>query len=784
MKRVFFIFMTSLLSLSVGVAGNVKTVRLDFSKQQFSFAKDEVGAIEVASHGLVAGYDEDTSLPGLPLVAVNVGFPNGSLYGGVTETVTRQLIYDDVVVAANPVVQPTNYKGVVPAKTLPVYEMSVYPNKAVNYVGTSTIDGYTIFRFLVCPFEYDVQGKKLYLRNNVTLNISFEDSPMLLSLDNEGIGQNMREIVMSQIVNPDDFNEPEIMTSGLDIEIKPIESITSKYLIVTSENLVSSFQALANLKYLKGLDTEIVAVETIAGKYPNMDVPLAIKTYLKEQYENNRLKYVLLGGDNTIVPVRRCYVSVNKEKETTMPVDLYYACFDKCFSWDANGNGIYGEVSDSISMDPSIFVTRAPVRSSADVDAFTSKIIGYELYPLEKGWNNNMLISGATLFQSAEELNSDYSDVVFKGNSFYNNSVLPYWSGEKKSFYDTYTDFVGGANYDLTRSKLQYQLSQGYSFVEMITHGAYRYWGLEDRGAISNRSYSTNEAADLTNNNYSIITTSACNTNAFDLDGVDPCLSEAFVRNPNNGVIAYLGCSRYGWEVTTTDIGPSLQYDSQFYEKLFSDDITDKHFGEIVATAKSILTGFCYADSSPYRWLQFGINPIGDPEMPIYTTVPQVMSNVSVTYGLGKKSVVIDTGLDGCQIYFSSKDSNGKRIRLIKRNVRNATFQLDDVATICIMKQNYIPCFKTVTPSPTIPNAITNCSVDRSSNNVAISTQLAENVKNAEVAVSSVLGNSIIHKLSVESPTVIADLSGFPNGVHVVSLIVDGKVVDSKNIIK
>lgn len=784
MKRAFFMFMTSLLSLSVGVAGNVKTVKLDFSKQQFSFVKDEVGAIEVASHGLVAGYDEDTSLPGLPLVAVNVGFPNGSLYGGVTETVTRQLIYDDVVVAANPVVQPTNYKGVVPAKTLPVYEMSVYPNKAVDYVGTSTIDGYTIFRFLVCPFEYDVQGKKLYLRNNVTLNISFEDSPMLLSLDNEGIGQNMREIVMSQIVNPDDFNEPEIMTSGLDIEIKPIESITSKYLIVTSENLVSSFQALANLKYLKGLDTEIVAVETIAGKYPNMDVPLAIKTYLKEQYENNRLKYVLLGGDNTIVPVRRCYASANGEKDSTIPVDLYYACFDKCFSWDANGNGIYGEVSDSVSLDPSIFVTRAPVRSSADVDAFTSKIIGYELYPLEKGWNNNMLISGATMFKSAKELNSDYSDVVFKGNSFYNNSVLPYWNGEKKSFYDTYTDFVGGADYDLTPSNLQAQLSQGYSFVEMITHGGYDNWGLEDWKTTHNRLYKSSAAADLTNNNYSIITTAACFTNAFDIDGVDPCLSEAFIRNPNNGVVAYLGCSRYGWENRGPYIGSSLSYDSQFYEKLFSDNITDKHFGEIVAAAKNAFASIAAKVNGAYRWLQFGISPIGDPEMPIYTTVPQVMSNVSVTYGLGKKSVVIDTGLDGCQIYFSSKDSNGKRIRLIKRNVRNATFQLDDVATICIMKQNYIPCFKTVTPSPTIPNAITNCSVDRSSNNVAISTQLAENVKNAKVAVSSVLGNSIIHKLSVESPTVIADLSGFPNGVHVVSLIVDGKVVDSKNIIK
>ena len=51
---------------------------------------------------------------------------------------------------------------------------------------------------------------------------------MLLSLDNEGDWAEYREIVMKSDCKSDDFNEPEIMTSGLDIEIKPIESITSK----------------------------------------------------------------------------------------------------------------------------------------------------------------------------------------------------------------------------------------------------------------------------------------------------------------------------------------------------------------------------------------------------------------------------------------------------------------------------------------------------------------------------------------------------------------------------
>lgn len=776
--------MTLLMSVIVNVAENVKTVKLSFCKQQFSFVKDEVGAMEIVSPKLVVSYGAEASQPGLPWISVNVGLPNGSIYKDVTETVTRNLLYNNIILAANPTPLPTNYEGLVSKKTLPVYKMPTYPSKTVKYVGTSTMDGYTILRFLVCPFEYDVQGKKLYIKDNVMLNISIEDSPALLSSNNECIGQNMHDVVMGQIVNADDFEEAGIMTQGLDIIGIPLESITSKYLIVTSEKLAKSFQPLADLKYLKGLKSDIITVEKIVEKYPNLDAQLAIKTYLKEQYESDRLKYVLLGGDNTVVPVRGCYGKVNDTEDKNIPTDLYYACFGKCFSWDANGNGIYGELSDSISIDPSIFVTRVPVRSCADVDAFTSKIINYELNPLEKGWSNNMLLSGATLFNSAADLKADYNDVVFKGNDFYDEYISPYWDGEKKMFYDTYTDFPGGADYDLTISNLQSQLSQGYSFIEMMTHGGYNNWGLEDWKTTPNRLYQASDASDLINSKYSIVTTMSCYTNAFDADAYDPCLSEGFIRNPNSGVVAYLGCSRYGWGYRDTSIGPSLQYDAQFYKKLFSKSIINKRFGEIVAAAKNEMASSSIWCNNTYRWVQFGLNPIGDPEMPIYTTVPQTLSNVTVTYGLERKSVTIDAGVDGCQITFLGKDSEGKKVRLIKRNVRNAKFQLDGFATICITKQNYIPCFKTVGPYSVMSNAIASCSIDKSNNKVVISTQLAENVKSAEIVVSSLQGNNAKYKLSAESPNVTADLSGLPNGVHVVSLFVEGKVVDSRNIIK
>ena len=66
------------------------------------------------------------------------------------------MLYSNIVIASNPIAYPTNYVGDFPEKVLPVYSQAMYPYNKVQYVGTSTIDGYTILRFLVCPFEYDI----------------------------------------------------------------------------------------------------------------------------------------------------------------------------------------------------------------------------------------------------------------------------------------------------------------------------------------------------------------------------------------------------------------------------------------------------------------------------------------------------------------------------------------------------------------------------------------------------------------------------------------------------
>ena len=101
-------------------------------------------------------------------------------------------------------------------------------------------------RFLICPFKYDVQNKKLYITSNITLNLTLNDSPMMASIEDESQTDTMKELFKSQIINPEDFADEGIATLGLDIGG---ELITAKpkieYIIVTSHTLAPYFKPLA-----------------------------------------------------------------------------------------------------------------------------------------------------------------------------------------------------------------------------------------------------------------------------------------------------------------------------------------------------------------------------------------------------------------------------------------------------------------------------------------------------------------------------------------------------------
>lgn len=678
MKKIINLIVMLLVPLQMSLADYVKVIDVAFDISDFTISMNSNGLLDVVSNKQIAGYGEYTSEPGIPLIPINVLVPEGSSFSSLSVSTSKRLILENVMVAPNPRMVPTIFEAKEITEAIPEYENKIYPASSGEYKSTSHMDGYTILNFLVSPFEYDAEYKKLYLNENVTLTINLEisiESATVLSMS----GNNVGDIIKGLVVNGEDIESRNVSEQAASFNDA---SENVEYLIITSRELSPCFQPIAKWKKMKGISSKIIAVEDIEANYAGATTPLKIKSCLYDLYQNNGLKYVLLGGDDTVVPKASCYVTAGGYTEEEMPADLYFACFGGNFDWDGNQNGVYGETTDNVDLSPSIYVTRVPIRTTTDVTAFSTKLLAYEKSPLKGSWDNNLLMSGVLLW---DNYSASQSDTEAKGDNLYDNFIKPYWAGSRKKFYDTYTDFDGGADYELNRLNLQEQLSKGYNFFDMATHGSPNAWDLE-----SGRYYSS-DAVNMKSNGFTIITTMACHTNQFDSPTYEPCLSEAFIRNSDNGVVAYLGCSRYGWGYSggTKALGPSLQYEAQFYKHLFSTSIENKNYGAIVAAAKVAMISQCAYNGSS-RWVQFGLNPIGDPEMPIYTANPLQFSKATVkTEGNG---ITVNSDVEGCNICVMSTADDGASYYSTQKNVREATFtNISGEVSVCITKQNYVP---------------------------------------------------------------------------------------------
>ena len=774
MRPKLFALIALLLTFII-LPGNSENFSLSFNKENFTFKLNSNGYVEISTVNYVSAYLSNNLEPALPYIPINIRIPDGKKISDFGFSTSKSLICRNKMLSPTPIQLPTNSFVPTIEKKAPNYSEKFYPKENVILAGVNNVGNITIASFLVCPFIYESSEQNLYLTENITFDITYSDES--LSIQKHYDASNISNLdINNTILNP--LNISTKSNASLDKLYNGVDSID--YIIITNTEMSESFKDIAYWKNIKGVRTEIVTIEEITKAFPNTCTQFSIKDYLYQIYKNNGLKYVLLGGDDTVVPTLGCYAYFDdKTNYTDMPTDMFYACFDKNFYWNANNNSIYGECDDEISMFPNIYVTRLPVRTSSDVAAYTEKLLQYEKSPND--WRKEILMAGNSLWGKNDTI---CSDAERKGDRLYTNYISEFWNGKKVKFYDTNTDFTGGSKYELNIEHFQEQLQQGYPFINMITHGHPYAWKLEN-----NVLYTTKQSNQLQSAaNNTIITTNACLTNAFDhyvdWEGnvSDPCLSESFIRNRKSGVLAYFGSSREGIDISGyAEFGVSSKYIAEFYKALFSNNIMDKNFG-VIATAAKIPFATISANSLYYRFIQFGLNPVGDAEMPIYTEKPIEFSRCHVNFSVPYRLNVI-LGTDGCNICASSKEGAKQKYYKVFRNTDHATFEnVHTDLTICVTKQNYVPKiinFK----FPTGKNSIIQCSNDGHTLNVV--TQLEESVSSANLKISSFIGKEenmiTIIKNDEECQ---ADISDLPKGIHHVSLFVNGKLVDSINFIK
>lgn len=729
-----------------------------FNESDFSITKKQSDSLSIVSVATPAAYPAVTD-PGLPIIGRSIALTDGGMVKDYSVVFNKRLIRSGVDIDNAPRPLPTNMLPQDMPKEAKGYIAKIYPDSNCVLVKNFNIGGVPVASFLMSPFVFDAKNRNLYFIDSIRIDMEIGVNPMRKAPDRMRPAQ--FEILQAVVDNRESLESLPIAYS------EPESNETVEYVIITNERLKDAFQPLADWKRKKGVPSKIITVEEIYQNYPGQTQQIKIKSCIIDLCKNNWLQFVLLGGDVDIVPTQPCCVNsrVGTFIEYDIPADVYYSSLAD-LDWDTNNDGIAGELGfDRIDVNPVVHVTRAPVNDISQTELFVTRTIEYEQSPNFR----------RAIFQGGTRLNKKISGDKL-ADMLFNDVFAGKIRIESHKFFDTY--MYNGQPF--STQSFSEGLSSGYMLAEFISHGKEN--SLVD--SIGKSFYNTKSASSLSNSGHTVFTTMACLTNAFDKP--EQCLSEALFRNPNSGLVGYLGSSRSGWfNGDEYSFDYSMGYERLFYELLFDSNSLRpavKHFGALVTFTKSSFLSYLNSEQT-YRWLHYSINALGDPETPIFNDYPKSFDASSTGYNNGY--LTVNTGVENARVCVSSvSDSSYYEIDYGKECVFHTGQGNFDV---WITSQNYIPkkhTVKYIIEKPVIPfdppTRIISISPNPTSDYVTVKYFASSKDVELLVAFTSVSGGKrLICDITNENGEATIDLGTLPSGMYAVNLIEDGILIKS-----
>jgi len=579
-KRLFVLF---LLIPGLLLPGVIKK-SVSFSTGQFVFTR--VNGYDIIS--LPGQYStKEKGKPSLPMVSLSVLVPpNAEITKvDVVSYETRDLpgaYLPYPVQTVRPLSSNKDYPFINPDAS--VYNSTnPYPGEIVGFVPTGCLAGYRIGGVILYPIQYLPLEKKLRLYTKIEFEINYKEntheSVSLTQGQKELFGQEVKDVV----INPEAIED----WSPLERETRAGEV---DYVIITNSTLAPNWNALKDWKTKKGIKTVVVRTDSIYPLYSGRDNQEKIRNFIIDWWQNRGLKYVLLGGDDFIVPDRKTRLVIEESTITgSIPTDMYYA--DLQWSWDGNKNNYFGEMQDTVDLFHDVYIGRAPVDNATNVATFITKDTTFEKRP-DTNYVKSLLLPSQMLF-------SPYHGRVI------NNIIASYFpTGWKISRLED-----PGSN--ATRDSL----NKGYQFCHISAHGSYTSLSV----------LSISQISTLTNGiKYDIMNAINCDVGSF--DGKD-CIAESLVNYSNGGCIATMMNSRYGLGYPP-GLGPSEMLDLDFFKCFMVSSSSELG----VAHCKSKNNNRNLAMSqAPTRWCVYEQTLFGDPNLPMWSVKPRRLTVTHVS---------------------------------------------------------------------------------------------------------------------------------------------------------
>lgn len=693
------------LSLLSSYAQDSRTYTLEHHLSDFELKTNKDGLSTIYSNKQKMHAKFNENLPNLPYYIVHILLPDQT---GIDYIEVKKV---DSLLAEGIVIEPAHavVSGSIPSDSVPIYQYDkgkVY-NSYASCLEVQQFRRYRMVNIFVSPFTFEGVNNKLSLSTKMTITLHYKketisEQPHVLTLNECESFCRENALNYSEL---DSFYPkiPEIKGS-VNKPSNP-DFYQTDYLIITSNALKDAFERFAEFKHQKGLRTKIVTTEEIeqmTSIFKPEDITLVakIKRYLNQfipipdetthpsifRWEQS-LKYILLGGDDVVVPTyiydpRRVYI----------PTDHYYVC---------QGSNNYEWKNGSIDLDltPSFYIGRLPLRTRKEVDGYIDKLIQYETKGCRyDDWKSNYfsMVGASTLVRNDakikcenlfKEINKTYIEAI-KGRVIYN--ILP---KDHNDIGVVYKPITTTQMYAILRGKEQHLI--------VHAHGQYDRWLNDDFSGLDDVCYTpfytVDNAKKVVAPYPKIVSSTSCRVSDFTIEDDSyqeyPCLGEAFMRNAKSGVIAFMGNTSDSYEdadFDTTTVGGKAQKIIQlFYEELLNPKVYgSQEIGKALMFAKERFYAYEKGYVPIYMYLTYSL--FGDPQIPVYTVKPSLLTEgfayshycdeMDFGYDLAKEFNISITGT-GYRNFI--KNSNG----IYRLNVHSIPA---DSFVVCLTAKNHL----------------------------------------------------------------------------------------------
>ncbi len=532
-----------------------------------------------------------------------------------------------------------------------------YPTKSHSEVITQYLNGYAFALLNFTPLRYvPSTGKVEYASTvKVEINIVAEKSDHSSMIWNTPY--NIKSI-------SDLAQNPEMISS-----YKTRNTSLPGYdmLIITKDKYIKGFSPYIDYYNSIGIRTKIVGTKMIFSDIEGQDYQEKIRNYIKQEYQNEGISLVTLGGDVTIIPHKDFYSSVNdgELERYDIPADMYYSNLDG--TWNDDGDDKWGEIEEADLL-PEIGISRMSFTSNTTQETLIHKTLSYQCNPISHELRDIVLGSEKA---DDETYGGDYLELIigYREDNDYATTGIP----EDYHFNRIYAEHG-------TWSKANFMnaINYGSQSIHHVGHANPNYiagMGIND---ITDDNFSSLNGID---NNFTYMYSHGCSCAAFDKVSIMERMTTI-----NNFCFAIIGNSREGFYLAGETEGPAAHLHREMINAQYGNN------QDILAMAvreAKIKTAPWAIDVSAYLWNIYCLNIIGDGAASIWIDkpyTPKVIHNSTIIAGNDSYEIVVrdnnDIAMQGirCMIFKNDEligsaitDSQGYANIIFEDNIENMT---------------------------------------------------------------------------------------------------------------